>query len=157
MIESLSKIRKTTIDLTTELGRAPTKQEIAYRLGLSVNKLTSLVKSAQSTISIEAPRIRKKIRQKSPITLWMKARLLLTAEFRRRNLFEDIRKMLSQLSPKERDVLILRYGLITTARKRLWTKSVRNTGFRAKESVKLKTVQSLSSKSFAKIIIQAKA
>lgn len=27
------------------------------------------------------------------------------------NLFEDIRKMLNQLSPKERDVLILRYGL----------------------------------------------
>ena len=27
------------------------------------------------------------------------------------NLFEDIQKMLNQLSPKERDVLILRYGL----------------------------------------------
>ena len=27
------------------------------------------------------------------------------------NLFEDIQKMLNQLSPKERDVLIMRYGL----------------------------------------------
>src|SRR5574344_1651365 len=35
MIESLSKIRKTTLDLTTELGHAPSKQEIAYRLGRS--------------------------------------------------------------------------------------------------------------------------
>ena len=36
MIESLGKIRKATIDLTTELGRTPTKQEVAYKLGLSV-------------------------------------------------------------------------------------------------------------------------
>ena len=55
MIESLGKIRKATIDLTTELGRTPTKQEVAYKLGLSVSKLTSIIKSAQSTISIETP------------------------------------------------------------------------------------------------------
>ena len=55
MIESLGKIRRATIDLTTELGHTPTKQEIAYRLGISVNKLTSIIKSAQSTISMETP------------------------------------------------------------------------------------------------------
>ena len=37
MIESLGKIRKATIDLTTELGRTPTKQEVAHKLGLSVS------------------------------------------------------------------------------------------------------------------------
>ena len=50
MIESLGKIRRATIDLTTELGHSPTKQEIAYRLGVPVNKLTQIIKSAQSTI-----------------------------------------------------------------------------------------------------------
>lgn len=34
------------------------------------------------------------------------------------NLFEDIRKMLNQLSPKERDVLILRYGLDNSGAKK---------------------------------------
>ena len=36
-------------------GHSPTKQEIAYRLGVPVNKLTQIIKSAQSTISMETP------------------------------------------------------------------------------------------------------
>ena len=44
LIESLNKIKKATIDLTTKLGRIPVKQEIADELGISVNKLTSIVK-----------------------------------------------------------------------------------------------------------------
>ena len=111
MIESLSKIRKATIDLTTELGRAPTKQEIAYRLGLSVNKLTSLVKSAQSTISIESPANQKEDSTKIADYIVDESTITPDSRVSQENLFEDIRKMLSQLSPKERDVLILRYGL----------------------------------------------
>ncbi len=111
MIESLSKIRKTTIDLTTELGRAPTKQEIAYRLGLSVNKLTSLVKSAQSTISIESPANQKEDSTKIADYIVDESTITPDSRVSQENLFDDIRKMLSQLSPKERDVLILRYGL----------------------------------------------
>lgn len=111
MIESLSKIRKTTIDLTTELGRVPTKQEIAYRLGLTVNKLTSLVKSAQSTISIEAPANQKEDSTKIADYIVDESTITPDSRVSQENLFEDIRKMLSQLSPKERDVLILRYGL----------------------------------------------
>lgn len=111
MIESLSKIRKTTIDLTTELGRVPTKQEIAYRLGISVNKLTSLVKSAQSTISIETPANQKEDSTKIADYIVDESTVTPDSRVSQENLFEDIRKMLSQLSPKERDVLILRYGL----------------------------------------------
>lgn len=111
MIESLSKIRKATIDLTTELGRAPTKQEIAYRLGLSVNKLTALVKSAQSTISIETPANQKEDSTKIGDYIVDESTITPDSRVSQENLFEDIRKMLSQLSPKERDVLILRYGL----------------------------------------------
>lgn len=111
MIESLSKIRKATIDLTTELGRVPTKQEIAYRLGLSVNKLTSLVKSAQSTISIEAPANQKEDSTKIVDYIIDESTIAPDSRVSQENLFDDIRKMLSQLSPKERDVLILRYGL----------------------------------------------
>lgn len=111
MIESLSKIRKATIDLTTELGRVPTKQEIAYRLGLSVSKLTSLVKSSQSTISIESPANQKEDSTKIGDYIVDESTITPDSRVSQENLFEDIRKMLSQLSPKERDVLILRYGL----------------------------------------------
>lgn len=111
MIESLSKIRRATIDLTTDLGRAPTKQEIAYRLGLSVNKLTSLVKSAQSTISIESPANQKEDSTKIADYIVDESTITPDSRVSQENLFEDIRKMLNQLSPKEKDVLILRYGL----------------------------------------------
>ena len=111
MIESLSKIRRATLDLTTELGRTPTKQEIAYRLGLSVNKLTSLVKSAQSTISIESPANQKEDSTKIADYIVDESTITPDSRVSQENLFDDIRKMLNQLSPKEKDVLILRYGL----------------------------------------------
>ena len=45
LIESINKIKKATLDLTTELGRIPVKQEIADKLGIPVSKLTSIIKS----------------------------------------------------------------------------------------------------------------
>ena len=111
MIESLGKIRKSTIDLTTELGRTPTKQEIAARLGITTSKLNSIIKSAQSTISMETPATSGE--DSSKIADFIVDDVSIAPENRvsQENLFDDIRKMLNQLSQKERDVLILRYGL----------------------------------------------
>ena len=111
MIESLGKIRRATIDLTTELGHTPTKQEIAYRLGVPVSKLSAIVKSAQSTISMETPASSSEDSSKIADFLVDEDSIAPDNRVSQENLFEDIRKMLNQLSPKERDVLILRYGL----------------------------------------------
>ena len=111
MIESLGKIRRATIDLTTELGHTPTKQEIAYRLGVPVNILSAIVKSAQSTISMETPASSSEDSSKIADFLVDEDSIAPDNRVSQENLFEDIRKMLNQLSPKERDVLILRYGL----------------------------------------------
>ena len=111
MIESLGKIRHATIDLTTELGHSPTKQEIAYRLGVPVNKLTQIIKSAQSTISMETPANSSEDSSKIADFIVDEDSITPDSRVSQENLFEDIRKMLNQLSPKERDVLILRYGL----------------------------------------------
>ena len=112
MIESLSKIRRATIDLTTELGHSPTKQEIAYRLGIPVNKLTAIIKSAQSTISMDTPTSADDDAS-SKISDYIVDEATIAPENRvsQENLFDDITKMLNQLTQKERDVLILRYGL----------------------------------------------
>ena len=112
MIESLSKIRRATIDLTTELGHPPTKQEIAYRLGVSVNRLNSIIKSAQSTISMDTPASSDEDAAVK-ISDFIIDEDTIAPENRvsQENLFDDIRKILNQLSQKERDVLILRYGL----------------------------------------------
>lgn len=111
MIESLGKIRRATIDLTTELGHSPTKQEIAYRLGVPVNKLTQIIKSAQPTISMETPANSSEDSSKIADFIVDEDSITPDSRVSQENLFEDIRKMLNQLSPKERDVLILRYGL----------------------------------------------
>ncbi len=112
MIESLGKIRRTTIDLTTELGHAPTKQEIAYRLGVPVSKLTSIIKAAQSTVSMDTP-TGNSDDESGKISDFIVDESTITPDSRvsQENLLEDIRKILNQLSQKERDVLILRYGL----------------------------------------------
>ena len=112
MIDSIGKIRRATIELTAELGHSPSKQEIAYRLGITVPKLTAIIKSAQSTVSMDTPasssdedtaKIADFIVDNSTITP--------DGKVTHENLLEDIRQILNQLSQKERDVLILRYGL----------------------------------------------
>ena len=112
MIESLGKIRRATIDLTTELGHTPTKQEIAYRLGVPVSKITSIIKAAQSTISMDTP-TGNSDEDSGKISDFIVDESTITPDSRvsHENLLEDIRKILNQLSQKERDVLILRYGL----------------------------------------------
>ena len=118
MIDSISKIRKATIDLTTELGRTPTKQEIAHRMGLSVQKLTSIIKSAQSTISMDTPATSDEDSSKIADFIVDNSTVTPDGRVSQDSLLEDIRNILNQLSPKERDVLILRFGLDTDGGKK---------------------------------------
>ena len=111
MIETLSKIKKVTVDLTTESGKVPSKEEIAHKVGIPVSKLTSLIKASQSTISIETPATTKDDSSKLGDFIVDESTVSPDSRVSQENLFEDIQKMLNQLSPKERDVLILRYGL----------------------------------------------
>lgn len=111
MIDSIGKIRRATIDLTAELGHSPSKQEIAYRLGLSVPKLTSIIKSAQSTVSMDTPATSDEDSSKIADFIVDNSTISPDGKVTQDNMLEDIRKILNQLSQKERDVLILRYGL----------------------------------------------
>ncbi|MGN0031972.1 MAG: RNA polymerase sigma factor RpoD/SigA [Candidatus Gastranaerophilaceae bacterium] len=111
MIDSIGKIRRATIDLTTELGHPPTKQEIAYRLGFPVSKLTAIIKSAQSTVSMDTPASADEDASKIADFIVDNSTITPDGKVTHDNLLEDIRQILNQLSQKERDVLILRYGL----------------------------------------------
>ncbi len=111
MIDSIGKIRRATIDLTTELGHPPTKQEIAYRLGFPVSKLTAIIKSAQSTVSMDTPSSADEDASKIADFIVDNSTITPDGKVTHDNLLEDIRQILNQLSQKERDVLILRYGL----------------------------------------------
>jgi len=112
LIESLSRIRRVTIDLTTELGHTPTKQEIAHRIGISEQKLSEIIKAAQSTVSMDTPAASSKD-ENAKIADFIVDDTSIAPESKvsQENLFVDIKKMLNFLSPKERDILIMRYGI----------------------------------------------
>ncbi len=111
MIETLSKIKKISTDLTIENGAAPTKEEIAYKIGMPLQKLTALIESAQGTISIESPANQKDENTKLSDFIVDETTLSPDTKVTQDNLFCDIKKMLNHLSEKERNVLIMRYGL----------------------------------------------
>jgi len=111
MIETIGKIRKVTYDLTNELNRKPTKEEIAERLEISVSKLRAVMKSAQSTISLETPLNKKEDTTRIGDFLIDNSSRSPDNKVIQENLFNEIRKILGQLSPKEKDVLIMRFGL----------------------------------------------
>ena len=111
LIDTIGKIKKTSQRLVTKLGRTPTKQELADELGISLNKLAEITNSAQTTISIDNPTNQKedttKIIDYIVDESYKNPDTLVSAE----NMQYDTTKILSNLTPKERDVLILRYGL----------------------------------------------
>lgn len=118
LIESINKIKKTTLDLTTELGRIPNKQEIADKMEISVAKLTSIIKSTQSTISIDTPTGQKDDSNKIIDYIVDESTLAPETLVSQESLLDDIKGMLEQLSQKERDVLILRFGLNNNGNKK---------------------------------------
>ena len=118
LIDTLSKIKKTSLMLVTKLGRTPTKQELADEMGISLKKLAEVTKSAQSTISIDTPTNQKDNANKIIDYIVDESSTTPDSIVSDENLQIDTTKMLSSLSPKERDVLILRYGLDSTGQKR---------------------------------------
>lgn len=111
LIESINKIKKATMDLTTELGRIPVKQEIADKMGIPVSKLTSIIKATQSTISIDTPTGQKDDSNKIIDYIVDESTIAPDSLVSQESMLDDIKDMLEQLSQKERDVLILRFGL----------------------------------------------
>ena len=111
LIESINKIKKATMDLTTELGRIPVKQEIADKMGIPVSKSTSIIKATQSTISIDTPTGQKDDSNKIIDYIVDESTIAPDSLVSQESMLDDIKGMLEQLSQKERDVLILRFGL----------------------------------------------
>ncbi len=55
MIEAINKVIKASRVLLQELGREPTAEEVAAKLGLPVDKVKSVMKVAQDPISLDRP------------------------------------------------------------------------------------------------------
>lgn len=55
MVEIYNKIKTTTSELSIELERNPTPEEIAKKMGIEVDKVEDVLDVAQSVISLDAP------------------------------------------------------------------------------------------------------
>ena len=109
LYETISRIKKTTKVLSQEFGRKPSEEEIAESMEMTIEKLRFIAKSAQLPISLETPigkeedsRLGDFIESDSENPELDVAKTLLR---------EDLEGVLATLSPRERDVLRLRYGL----------------------------------------------
>ena len=118
LIDTLGKIKKTSLYLVTKLGRTPTKQELADEMGISLKKLAEINKSSQATISIDNPTNQKEDSNKIIDYIIDESLNTPDAMVSDENLQLDTTKMLQHLSQKERDVLILRYGLDNSGEKK---------------------------------------
>ena len=109
LYETISRIKKTTKLLSQEMGRKPTEEEIATRMEMTIEKLRFIAKSAQLPISLETP-IGKE--EDSRLGDFIESDGEMPEDQVAKNLLrEDLEKVLESLSPREKDVLKLRYGL----------------------------------------------
>ena len=109
-IADQAKLKKVTRRLAQELSRKPTEDELAIEMNVSIPKLREIIKIAQEPLSLETPigkeedsRLGDFIEDKeadAPIKT-------VASELLR----EDLAEVLCTLSPRERDVLRLRFGM----------------------------------------------
>jgi RNA polymerase primary sigma factor len=111
MIETISKYVKVRRRLLKELRREPLPEEIAKEMGLSVEKVRYIIKIAQKTVSLETPVGDEE--DESILAEFIKDEELPSPslEAARALLKERLKEILVDLTPRERKILSMRFGL----------------------------------------------
>lgn len=112
MVETISKYKQTHRRLSQDLGREPLAEEIATEMGVPVEKIHVIENISQETVSLEQPVGDDD--DKSTLENFIPDDKILRPdqESSRRILSDQIREVLSELNPKERKILEMRYGLL---------------------------------------------
>jgi RNA polymerase primary sigma factor len=110
MIETINKLLNVSRRLAQEYGREPTPKEIGEEMDMSPEKIRGIIKLAQLPISLEAPIGEE---EDSDLGDFIEDRNALAPPdaASRQLLKEQIDDVLSSLTPRERQVLQLRFGL----------------------------------------------
>ena len=110
MVETINKLSRYQRQLTLELNREPTDEELAKKMNLSVDKVREVIKIAQEPVSLETP-----IGEEDDSHLgdFVKdERSMSPEEFTIHELLKDeISDVLLTLTEREEQVLRLRFGL----------------------------------------------
>ena len=108
--QELNKVKKVTRQLSQKLGRKPSDREIAQELNIELKKLRSLMRSARITkpkslnVTIDE--------NQTELGQILADDSASPSDFvKERETCDKIENLLHTLTPKQRDVIILRYGL----------------------------------------------
>jgi len=110
MIETINKLLRVSRRLAQEYGREPNSTEIGKRMDLPPEKVREVVKVAQLPVSLESPIGEE---EDSHLSDFIEDRNALPPvdAASKQLLKEQIDEVLSQLTPREQRVLVLRFGL----------------------------------------------
>ncbi len=109
MVETINRFNRTQRKLMQELGREPTPEEVAEVLGIDPAKAREIVKVSQEPTSLATP---VGDEDDSQLGDFIEAPGLKPDEQATRELLKDqLDEVLDTLSPREKRVLVLRFGL----------------------------------------------
>ncbi|MBQ6285006.1 MAG: RNA polymerase sigma factor RpoD [Bacilli bacterium] len=110
MVETINKMARIERQMTLELNREPTDQELSKKMGLSVDKIAEIRKISQDPVSLETP-----IGEEDDSHLGdflADERTMSPEEFANYEILKDeLREVLDTLTVREKEVLELRFGL----------------------------------------------
>jgi len=111
MVETISKYKQVSRRLSQDLGREPLVEEIAIEMNLDVEKIHIIEQINQDTVSLEQPIGDDDDKSTRGEFIPDDKILRPDQDASRRILSDQIKEVLDTLSPKERKILELRYGL----------------------------------------------
>jgi RNA polymerase primary sigma factor len=110
MIETINKLIRTSRYLVQEIGREPTPEEIANKMEIPLDKVRKVLKIAKEPISLETPVGEE---EDSHLGDFIEDKRIITPSDAvvNINLQEQTRKVLATLTPREEQVLRMRFGI----------------------------------------------
>jgi len=114
MVETIAKYKQVVRRLSQDLGRDPLPEEIATEMNLTVDKIYTIEKIDQSTLSLETPIGDEGDESKSKLGDFLADDKILSPdqESSRRIISDQVKEILNDLPEKERKILELRHGLV---------------------------------------------
>ena len=112
MVETIAKYKQKVRELSQHLGRDPLPEEIAAEMGIEVEKIYTIQKINQDTVSLESP-VGEDDDERSTLGSFIADDTIASPDqdASRRILSEQMIDILEELSPKERKILEMRNGL----------------------------------------------
>jgi RNA polymerase primary sigma factor len=112
MVETIAKYKQKVRELSQHLGRDPLPEEIAAEMGIEVEKIYTIQKISQDTVSLESP-VGEDDDERSTLGSFIADDTIASPDqdASRRILSEQMMDILDELSPKERKILEMRNGL----------------------------------------------